>query len=487
MLDNKVHLFTLVLFLILFFITYLVPIADIDFWWHIASGRYILESGSIPSVDPFLVFDDSNPIRNNTILKGYWLGQITLYSVYHNFSDTGLIIFRALILTTILVFMYLRMHMFKLTGLSIWLSLLVAALVLQGYTGERPQLFSFLFMGLVMLLWDGFRHRENWLWLLPVPFVFVLWSNFHGGFILGIVVVSMLAGMNALIALGTKGWPRKWLVWGAFILLMLLASLINPNGIDTYLILFQLEGSELQKRTSEYMSLFSLYRYDLWFDQVMALVFLLLAAMAIFHAYKKRHWDRLMVLVFLMLISISAVRYLVFFVIVATPYIAQSLTSIENRITSSINAYQKRLQWGGLIVVSIVLSVYVLLYQPTRSNDRFAELNQGLKLLRQQQGNGLAFNTMNIGGYLIWHLGPDIRTFIDGRMIDDKKLLPYTHMLWVTDHGKKWFDQYQFDWVIMSTKNQFTGEHYSLVTYLRGQKQWSVVFQTDDWIIFEKN
>ena len=66
------------------------------------------------------------------------------------------------------------------------------------------------------------------------------------------------------------------------------------------------------------------------------------------------------------------------------------------------------------------------------------------------------------------------------RMLDEKKLLPYTHMLWTTDYGKKWFDQARFDWVIMSTKNQFTGESYSLVPYLLGQGKWDVSFKLKD-------
>jgi hypothetical protein len=487
MLENKLHLFTLVIFLALFFLAYLVPIADIDFWWHIATGRYILESGSIPSVDPFLVFDDSNPIRNRGILKGYWLGQIILYSVYHYLSDMGLMAFRALILVTCLVFLYLRMRILNVSGLSVWLSLLVAALVLQGFTGERPTLFSFLFMVLLLLLWDGFKVRENRLWLIPVPIIFVLWPNFHGGYLLGIVVMGILVGVNALAALKTKGWPRQWLGCGAFFILLFVASLINPVGFDHYFGMFQMEGGELQNRTSEYISVLAIYRYGLWFEQFKAVLFLVLAVGAIYWTYKKQSWDKLLVMTFLMIITISAYRYLVFFVIVATPYIAQSLMSLENRFTGSIVAYNRLLDWCALIFVSVCLVLYLSFYQPAQSKDRFADLNEGLELIKQHQGAGYAFNTMNIGGYLIWRLGPDMHTFIDGRMIDDKKLVPYTHILWTTDEGKKWFDQARFDWVIMTTKNQFTGEHYSLVDYLRTQREWRVFFQTEDWIIFEKN
>lgn len=484
--ENKIQLLTLFLFLALFFLTYLVPITDIDFWWHIASGRYIWETGSIPSVDPFLVFDNSNPVRNAAILKGYWLGQVTLYSVYHYFSDTGLIVFRALILVASLLLIYVRMRMCKLAGLSLWLPLLIAALVLQGFTGERPQLFSFVFIGLLMLLWEVFRTRKNKLWLLPVPFIFLLWSNVHGGFLLGVVVLSLLAGWDAIAAVKTRGWQRYWLGWGVFILIVLAASLINPGGIDTYLVLFQAQSSEAQSRTSEYISAFTIFQHGLWYQQLTGVLLLLFSLFAVVTAYKSRHWDRLSLIVFLGLISLTAYRYLVFFVIIAMPYIAQSLMIVERKFAGSITAGHKRSQWGALVAVSLALIAYVSLHQPAQSNDRFAELNEGLVQLKQRQSTGLAFNTMNIGGYLIWHLAPSVRTFIDGRLIDEKKLVPYTHILWATDYGKKWLDQYKFDWVIMSTKNQFTGERYTLVSYLAGHPQWRVLYQTEDWVIFEK-
>lgn len=486
MLENKIQLFTLILFLALFFLTYLVPIADIDFWWHIASGRYILESWDIPSVDPFLVFDDSNPVRNNTVLKGQWLGQVILYSVYSHFSDIGLMALRALILISGLIFIYYRMHMLKLSGLSMWLLMLAAALILQGYTGERPQLFSFLFFGLLLMFWDVFRTRGNRLWLLLFPIIFALWSNIHGGFLLGIVVIGLLVGAKALTDFITTNSWLNLLSWGAFILILVLASMINPNGWDAYFYLLQLEGSELQNRTSEYVGSLAIYQYGLWFEQVVVAMFLMLGLAGAVYALRQRAWDNFVLITLLMLISLSAYRYLVFFVIAASPYIAQSFVGMENKLRKSIVAYDLRLAWSSLIGVSIALATYVLLNHSLPSNDRFSELNKGLMLIKQKQGSGYAFNTMNIGGYLIWHLGPRIRTFIDGRMLNEKKLVPYTHILWTTDHGKKWFDQNRFNWVIMSTGNQFTGELYSLVPYLQTQPSWRVVYQTEDWIIFEK-
>jgi len=53
------------------------PITDPDFFWHISTGRWILENKALPSEDPFsyttprLLSD-----REFFILRSYWLSQV---------------------------------------------------------------------------------------------------------------------------------------------------------------------------------------------------------------------------------------------------------------------------------------------------------------------------------------------------------------------------------------------------------------------------
>ena len=84
-----------------------VKVWDIDFWWHIAAGRNIVESCAIPSVDPFGMYDAANAC-GQTVLKSEWLGQVFLYSIYRWFGLDGIIFFRAGVLTLCLVIVYMR-------------------------------------------------------------------------------------------------------------------------------------------------------------------------------------------------------------------------------------------------------------------------------------------------------------------------------------------------------------------------------------------
>ena len=84
--------------LICFFSYFSLGVWDSDFWWHIASGNWILEHSALPQVDPFQVFSSSDVVRNDTVLKGQWLGQLLFVAVYNGFDAWGIVVLRAIVL-----------------------------------------------------------------------------------------------------------------------------------------------------------------------------------------------------------------------------------------------------------------------------------------------------------------------------------------------------------------------------------------------------
>jgi hypothetical protein len=84
---------------------------------------------------------------------------------------------------------------------------------------------------------------------------------------------------------------------------------------------------------------------------------------------------------------------------------------------------------------------------------------------------------MNWGGYLIWNLNGAITVFVDGRMLDPARIVPYTHILWVTPEGRQFFEQGDFDLALVPYGNAFTGERYPLVDYLKSRTDWLAVYR----------
>jgi hypothetical protein len=55
------------------------PVEEYDFFWHLASGRWIWENGGLPTQDPFSYTQGEPDMRDTFILRGYWLAQLIYY------------------------------------------------------------------------------------------------------------------------------------------------------------------------------------------------------------------------------------------------------------------------------------------------------------------------------------------------------------------------------------------------------------------------
>jgi len=308
---------------------YLVqPIWDTDFWWHIASGKWIIDSQSIPNTDPFGVFPNTDPIRLNTVLHGQWLGQVALFLCFDYLGNNGILALRAIIILACLALIYKRATLLQSAKVITLLYLGLTGIIALGFIGSRPQLFSFLFAALTFFVVDKFEQNKQYKLLLSLPFIAIVWANCHGGVILGAVLLLMHSGFKLLTSYMTAQVFSKHSI--ALILISLLffaGSLITPNGIDTYLYLLNLEGSQLQQLTSEYTS--SLKLYTLGFTYVQAWIGLLFViSLAGIIGLYPTHKGEAGVSLFLLAISIAYYRYLAFMIFISGPYICLGITKL---------------------------------------------------------------------------------------------------------------------------------------------------------------
>ena len=436
----------------LFFLTcagyYAIPLWDSDFWWHIASGREIVQNG-IPSVDPFGVFSATDAVRNDTVLKGQWLGQVVLFKLFEMGGFNAVVAFRVLVLLACLGLVIWRMRLMGVKPLVLWPVLAIVALAATNFGGERPQLLSFLFATLFFAVLD---HAENFTnktgskrWLIALPVITVLWANSHGGVLLGVALLGLWSSFKLFDAQCSR---REKIYWCLAMLAVVLASLATPNGIQTYLYLFNLEGSVLQSRTSEYISAFQLYTLGHVWPQFWVVVYYLLAIMASVMLARQRRWIPLVVLVFLGAISVSSFRYFIFFLLIAAPYVALGLQAFANRWESvrSQNIFHGSLIFLllGLLIVGFVRGG---LFRGGFLEQKYPVAMADFVVEKGLQGR--SFNNLEWGGYLLWRLSPQIKMYIDGRMLDQTRFPPYTNILWATPPGVQQFERESFQLVMM--------------------------------------
>src|SRR5207237_6584062 len=72
------------------FLAILHPLQDPDLWWHLASGRDIVQHRRIPNVDVF-----SLTASGSSWINSYWLYDIGAYLLYARFGAGPLTIFHA--------------------------------------------------------------------------------------------------------------------------------------------------------------------------------------------------------------------------------------------------------------------------------------------------------------------------------------------------------------------------------------------------------
>ena len=105
---------------------------------------------------------------------------------------------------------------------------------------------------------------------------------------------------------------------------------------------------------------------------------------------------------------------------------------------------------------------------------------------------GPMFNTYEYGGYLIWRLWPEQRTFIDGRALSESVFQDYARILYNHDasdglpSGEDLLNRYGVQVIVMNTFEYATGPVYLLAPALAdpAQTAWKLVYNDAQALVF---
>jgi len=182
---NLFFILTIIIILVYIALRFAEPIADGDYFFHLAYGKYFLENKTIipdHSIYSWIPADNSE-------IYCAWTGEILFYLLHRLTGLTGIFVIRYLcvLATVILIFIYaikLKKHKNPITWLYI------AIFILSSYPGtyHKPELFSFLFLSLLVFLYFNVKlsinsGKENYRILYLFPIIILLWVNTHGVFL----------------------------------------------------------------------------------------------------------------------------------------------------------------------------------------------------------------------------------------------------------------------------------------------------------------
>jgi hypothetical protein len=479
-----------------FFISFLLRhVYNYDFWWHLATGKYIMETKSLPQSDPFSYTTHESPTdRKSLILRGYWLAQVIFYQVFRLWDLMGIIVLRSILLLLFLFFVFLTI---RKQGSSDFLALILTAGVFvfsKGYMGERPQLFTFLFFSVIFYLLEDFRvNRSRKIFFIPALMLFL--SNMHPGYIVCILLISLYLAGQGILAIYKKDSAEGQVktLFGVW-LLTIIVSLFNPNGLLAFTEVFAL--GKHNRGIVEFMPTFYLYANKLKPLDYSYLIFLSFSLCTLRY-FRKITPVQILVLTIFIIMSFIAIRYVIFYMCVAAPIIAGIIMNIKDKKTLKRPFEILKAKEGLLYLITCIAGVALVFqaipalarYEFT-SDTSFSAPKDAADFIEKQAISGNMFNEYGYGGYLMWRLYPKKKVFIDGRTLEPDVYEDYNIIASAsTDNNRSWEDilrQYNVTYVITPPLLS-RGEMYPIVDALLEKVDWALIYSDHLSLVFLKN
>ena len=181
---------------------FLTKLKDYDVWWHLATGRWIVEHHALPTVDPFTYTMVGKPWH---LVNG--IAEVVMYAVYREGGETGLVLLKALCAFATLTMVGLCLREIGARRVTVIALVLATALLVHGrYTQERPMILGAALLAAcqwLVLRSHARRDRSYLFFLVALP----IWPLVHGTALLG---VAQLGALLAAEVLGRA--PRRRVV-----------------------------------------------------------------------------------------------------------------------------------------------------------------------------------------------------------------------------------------------------------------------------------
>ena len=408
----------------------LQPLTEPDFGWHLRTGLDVLRHGlSLPLADPY-----SHTMPDWPWVEHAWLTDVVIAWIYSKFGALGVI----LLFAGVTVAAWLLGAAVASASVTFrWLACAVSLWVALPYLGARTQLVTLLglaFLSVILKRWQEGGLSIHW-WIPPL---FLLWANLHGGFLAGLLLLTLVIATTTLLRwlserrIACRGpYDEPLLSWEDVRRLAVVTgisaavTLINPYGWRLYgEILDSLSYSYMLETLQEWQPLslathagrsYALYLGGLGL------------AMALW--YRRIEPVRWVVAGVFLAFSFRHMRNIPFFLIVSLPLCAEVMSDAYERLRRGVRWPDLAVQ-RGTFAMAVLLAAFLVWLGPehlhrialsgTKPAQYFKDTSYPIEALEWILANGdqagqRLYNDYAYGGFLLWWL-PETKVFIDGRM-----------------------------------------------------------------------
>lgn len=468
---------------------------DPDLWGHLRFGQAALASGHAITNDPYSYSAADGVWRNHE-----WLTEIVMAFAYNGLGVVGLKLWKFAGVAATMVLMALAMAE---TGASptIQLNLLgMAAIAMVPQNQFRPQLFTFTLLAATLALLARHNYRGRAPMWLVIP-IMALWGNLHGGFFIGIATLAAYAGVTGLQDLiAGRGLARAFRL-GLITLAGTVATLISPYGIDAWLVVLNaLKDYAARPIIADWQPLLHAM-IEQWRSKPPTVIFfvcgiVIMASFVVTFVRAPRGDDLPLAAIAAMMTvaAFAAVRNMPLAVIACAAPLARHMELIAARrrnhkfTQNLVEAPDAALPHGDrsgvnhwlAASIAIVLAVFAGLFSPRLTVDVHEYPVGAVAFMRQHGMHGNILSDFGWGQYLIWHLEPESKVFIDGRydtVYPEAVVNQYLDLFSGQPDGLKVLRAYPHDLVLMPLKAPG-------VSLMESAPRWKLVYRDGNAALF---
>ena len=196
---------------------------------------------------------------------------------------------------------------------------------------------------------------------------------------------------------------------------------------------------------------------------------------------RERRLERAALVLLLGGLSLTAFRYLPFFVLGAGPYVAVGLSRLSPRLLPASSLVEAVVAAGSAAALVLGVRGEWMFQRGVREGSVPLD---AVAYLERAHASGKVLSAFEWGGYVIWGTEARVRPFVDARNLDERKFAEYTHMIWATQDGLRYFAREGFDYVLLPPGNRFTGEAYPLNVLLMRDAGWRLAYSDGTGFLF---
>ncbi len=444
---------------------------DGDLPRHLLFGRLILAERAIPDTEPLIY-----PYENRAYVSHEWLSQVVYQVVYSAAGLPGLVLLAAVLLAATFLISY--NYLVERLSLRLPVLFIVAwgAFAASLNWAIRPHLFS-MFLLAIWLTWADRLRRGEKISIWRFPALMVLWSNFHGVFIAGVLVLFAFAVGWAVdyfvenifappggqrdtkekpfVPLRDPSWLTGKRLWLALVL-SIAASVLNPGGAGSW---FSILGFVNNRYLMSHMAEANPPNFQL----PELRIFFLLLVFSIFLLTVKRNQlssGQGLLLAGFSAMSLMAFRNVHLYGVVAPFVLAEALTDLRslplvNRLEETLARVEDQIRGAMYPILTVLVFGALVVFSPiSKILYRFEPQTFPVDAVRWLESNpqsGRMFNDLNWGGYLALNLHPQ-KTFVDSVAdVTGEVTLEYETILTAGGRWRYLLDRYDIEWAVIET------------------------------------